>query len=207
MKLPFTVNSPDQLQVIASPGRDEILDAAGVIGPCTVGELAHFLGRSRHALYYHVRALKECGLLLEARSPGRKGAVAYETPGRPLIVRFDLSSERARQAVLSIAKARLRSAARGFVRACNREIAVVEGPRRNLWATRWTGTLTDHSLKEANRLLARLISLFKPRRSPKAANVFELTFVMVPMVPKRRGKHLRPAKRRSRLQPPTSRES
>lgn len=190
MKRPFIVSSPRQLEVMASPGRDEILDAAGVIGPCTVGELARFLGRSRHALYYHVRALKQCGLLREAQSAGAGGRVIvrYETPGRPLVARFDLSTPRARRAVLDLAAARLRSASRGFVRACQQQTAVVEGPRRNLWATRWAGALTPQALEEANRLFARLIALFRPRRSKRTDEaVFELTFVLAPTVRRRVG--------------------
>lgn len=187
MKRPFVVTQPKQLQVIASLGRDEIVDAAGVIGPCTVTELARFLGRSRHALYYHVRALAQCGLLREARSTKRGGRalVRYEAPGRPLVVRFDFSTRRARQAVLKLAAARLRSASRGFVRACHGQGAVLEGPRRNLWATRWTGTLTPHALEEANRLFARLIELFGTRHSRRAREqLFELTFVLAPMAPR-----------------------
>lgn len=185
------MTSPRQLKVISSPGREEIHDAAGVIGPCTVGELARFLGRSRHSLYYHVRALTQCGLLREVRSPGRggRGRVTYETPGWPTVVRFDLSTPRARLAVLDLAAARLRSAARGFVRACHEQTAVVEGPRRNLWATRWTGTLTPHALEEANRLFGRLIGLFGTRRSRRADEpVFELTFVLAPSVKRRAGR-------------------
>lgn len=194
MRRPFIVTQPKQLQVIASPGRDEIVDAAGVIGPCTVTELARFLGRSRHALYYHVRALRKCGLLREARSTrhGGRALAMYEAPGRPLVVRFDFSTRRARQAVLKLAAARLRSASRGFVRACHGQGAVLEGPRRNLWATRWTGTLTPHALEEANRLFARLIDLFGTRDSRHPGEqLFELTFVLAPTVPPRAGDRVR----------------
>jgi hypothetical protein len=175
-----------------------MLDAVGVIGPCTVGDLALFLGRSRHSLYYHVRALKECGLLRTAGGSKRRGKVipTYVTPGRPHIVRFDLRTPRARKAVLALAAARLRSAGRGFVRACREQIAVVEGPRRNLWATRWTGTLTPSALEEANRHFARLIELFKSRRSGAPDEpVFELTFVLAPTVVRRRERKGKPGKR------------
>lgn len=198
MQRPYIITSPRQLQVIAAPGRDEMLDAVGVIGPCTVGDLALFLGRSRHSLYYHVRALKECGLLRFAghSKRGGKNIPTYVTPGRPHIVRFDLSTPRARKAVLALAAARLRSAGRGFLRACREEIAVVEGPRRNLWATRWTGTLTPSALEKANRHFARLIDLFKSRRSGAPDEpVFELTFILAPTVARCRDRKGRSAKR------------
>src|SRR6266536_2426836 len=153
MSRPYVVTSLPQLLAIARPGREDIIDAVGVIGPCSVTDLARFIGRSRHALYYHVRALRDCGLLLETRHSGEgtKPTARYDLPGRPLSVRYDLSTERSRRAVLALARTRLRSAARGFVRACRPETATVEGPRRNLWVARWKGWLSDRELGQANR--------------------------------------------------------
>jgi predicted transcriptional regulator len=89
MRRPYVVTSLTQLLAIASPGREEIIDAVGFLGSCTVAELARFVGRSRHALYYHVRALRDCGLLLETHhsGEGKRTTARYDLPGRPLSVR------------------------------------------------------------------------------------------------------------------------
>ncbi len=188
MSRPYVVTSLTQLLAIARPGREDIIDAVGVIGPCTVRDLARAVGRSRHALYYHVRALRECGLLLETheKRDGMRSPARYDLPGRPLSVRYDLGSERARQAVIALARTRLRSAARGFVRACRPELAVVEGPRRNLWVARWKGWLSARELAEANRHLTRLIDLLHHDAGPPAAgrSPHEVTFAIAPMVPR-----------------------
>lgn len=184
---PYVVTQLKQLLALASPGREDIIDAVGVLGPCTVAELGRFLGRSRHALYYHVRVLRDCGLLLETRrmGEGTRATASYDLPGRPLSVRYDLTSERARQAVIRLARIRLRSAARGFVRACHPEIAAIEGPRRNLWVARWKGWLSDQELEEANRHLTRLIELLRHDAGRPAARrrCHEITFAIAPIVP------------------------
>src|SRR3954469_7306230 len=120
MKSHYLVSEPKQIAAISSPGRDEMVDMVGIIGPCTVGELAGAMGRSRHGLYYHVRALAACGLLkkLRVNRAGKREAARYEVVGRPLVVHFDLKTPKSRRAVLDLAHARLRSGRRGFDRAC-----------------------------------------------------------------------------------------
>ena len=186
MSKPYIITSVAQLLTVASPGREDLVDAVGVLGPCTITELARFVGRSRNALYYHVNVLRDCGLLVESRrsGQGKKATAYYDVPGRPMIVRFNLSTERTRQAVVALARIRLRSAARGFVRACRPELATVEGPNRNLWVTRWKGWLSNRELQEANIHLARLIELLRHRAGPVSAKrkLHEFTFVLAPVV-------------------------
>jgi DNA-binding transcriptional ArsR family regulator len=187
MKGPYHVTSPKQIAVISSPGRDEIMDMIGIIGPCTVSELARATGRSRHALYYHLRALDACGLLKlsRVRKRGAREAVRYEVAGRPLVVHFDLTTAKSRQLVLDLAHARIRGGTRGFDRACNPTIANVEGSRRNLWATRWKGWLSPTELEEVNRYFAKLIDAMhaQPGNMAHQRKCYEFTFVFAPSVP------------------------
>ncbi|HVF39770.1 MAG TPA: helix-turn-helix domain-containing protein [Gemmatimonadaceae bacterium] len=160
---PYIATSLRQILVLASPGREDIIDAVAICGPAPVSELSEFLGRSRHSLYYHLRALRDAGLLIETLHPakGKKTTARYDLPGRPMIVRYDLSSKRSRNAVIKLGHGRFRAAERGFIRACHPDVAVVEGPRRNLWVAHLEGWLTDSDLESANELFARLIDLFK----------------------------------------------
>ncbi len=186
MPRPYVVTSLKQLLVIASPGRDEIIDAVAAIGPCTVPELARFVGRSRHALYYHVQALRDGGLLVESHhsGEGKKTTARYDLPGRPLVVRYDLGSERARRAVIALARTRLRSAARGFVRACRPDVAKTHGRRRNLWVGRWKGWLSERELEQANKHLMELVRLLRHGAgAPRARRkLHEFTFASAPIV-------------------------
>jgi len=185
MTKPYIVTLPEQLMAIASPGRDSLTDAVDVMGPCTVSDLARFTGRSRNALYYHIKALRDCGLLIETRrsGEGKKTTAYYDVPGRPMIVRFNLSTPRTRRAVIALGRSRLRSAARGFTRACQAGGTVVEGPRRNLWASSRTGWLSGRELEEVNALLLRLVDMMGrgERRSASRA-LHEFTFVLSPTV-------------------------
>jgi DNA-binding transcriptional ArsR family regulator len=189
MPKPYIVASPQQLMVIASPGRDALIDSVDVIGPCTVTELARFTGQSRNALYYHINALRDCGLLIETRrsGEGKKTTAYYDVPGRPMIVRFNLSTPRTRRAVTALGRARLRTAARGFTRACQSARAVVDGPARNLWASSRTGWLSKQELTEANGLLRRLVDLFGNGEQSGSADraLHELTFVVAPVLGRR----------------------
>jgi len=184
---PLHVTSPKQIAAISSPGRDEIMDMIGVIGPCTASELAHAMGRSRHALYYHLRALAACGLLKQSRirKRGTRETARYEVAGRPFVVHFDLTTAESRRSVLALAHARMRGGMRGFDRACDPTIASVAGSRRNLWATRWKGWLSAAELEEVNRCFAKLIEAMhaQPGSSKHQRKCYEFTFVFAPSVP------------------------
>jgi hypothetical protein len=182
----YYVTELKQLLVLATPGREDIIDAVAILGPSTVPDLAQFLGRSRNALYYHVRALRDSGLLLESemQRDGVKKTLQYDLPGRPVIVKYNLSTPRSRRAVMKLGRLRFRSGERGFVRACQRDHAVVEGPHRNLWVAHWKGWLTDKDLTEANRLLLQLVDLFRHGAdAPGDRKPLELTFAIAPVIP------------------------
>jgi len=182
----YYVTSVKQLLVLAKPGREDIIDAIAVRGPSTVPEIAAFLGRTRNSLYYHVDVLAKAGLLVEetVRRQGIKSTARYDLPGRPMIVKYDLSTPRNRRAVIRLGLGRFHAGKRSFVRACNSELAVAEGPRRNLWISYWEGWLSDDELHEANRILNSLVDLY--RRSSKSGGggrkPYALTFGIAPVI-------------------------
>ncbi len=100
---------------------------------------------------------------------GEKTTARYDLPGRPVLVRYDLSTLRARRAVIALGQTRLRAAARDFARACRPDVAVVEGARRNLWAAHWQGWLTDAELEQANAHLKALVGLLRHDPGPASA--------------------------------------
>jgi DNA-binding transcriptional ArsR family regulator len=177
----FIVSDPRQIRVLASPGREEILDAVIQIGRCSISELARALGRSRHALYYPVRALRDCGLLIERfeKRRGAKPTAIYDAPGRPMAVSFDLSTKARRAAVRQLGIARLKRAAREFEASVESGEAQTEGADRELWATQVKGSLSDAELHEANRLLTRLVELLSKPPTPERKG-YMLTFAMTP---------------------------
>lgn len=183
---PYYVTSLQQLLALASPGREDIIDAVGVLGPCSVPDIAEFVGRSRNALYYHIRALRDRGLLIETtvQRDGIKTTALYDLPGHPMIVRYNLSSPRIRRAVVRLGRRRFRTAERGFVRACRADIAVTQGPMRNLWVSHWKGWLSDAQLRQANVLFSKLVNLYgRSANADKAGRALhEITFGIAPVV-------------------------
>jgi hypothetical protein len=182
----YVARDPRQLLAVSAPGRDEIVNAVCSIGPCSIAELARFLGRSRNGLYYHVRALRDCRILLEDyRSRGTQKTATYDVPGRPFSVYYDLRTAGSRKAVLRLATSRLRAATRAFSRACRPDVAVVEGIHRNLWATDWKGWLSNSELEQVNRAFLRIVDLFQRARgrSDASRKYYMLTYALSPAVP------------------------
>jgi hypothetical protein len=156
-----------------------------LIGPCSVSELARHLGRSRHALYYHVKALRDRGLLTETSRPvaGARATTFYDVPGRPFSVRFDLSTPTRKKAVIALTRARLRRAFQGVARACASGTAVTEGPRREVWATHVKGWLSGDDLEKVNGLFLSLVDIISRTSADPSAGreAFELTFALSPV--------------------------
>lgn len=188
MTRPYIVDSPAQLFALASPGREDLVNAIGLLGPCKVSDLARFLGRTPHALYYHLRQLRKHGLILESRRLDERNTPAayYDLPGRPIIVRYDLSTKRGRRAVSNLGTLRFRSALRGFVRACRAGTARTRGPQRNLWVAHWKGWLSDQDVRGANRIFQELVALFRRASSAprKGRRPHEISFGIAPIVTK-----------------------
>jgi hypothetical protein len=181
-----------QIRLLSSAVRQDICDTVGAIGPCTVTELARAMGRAADGLYYHVRLLQRGGLLAttESRDAAGRSQVLLDVPGRPMYIRYDPADGKNRAAVNAMVAAMLRSAARDFRRAFHPALAVVSGPRRNLWASRAHALLTQTELEEINGLFQRIVDLFLARR-PRSAHkesLYEMTFVLSPAPPRRRGR-------------------
>ena len=70
MTRPYIVDSPAQLFALASPGREDLVNAIGLLGPCKVSDLARFLDRTPHALYYHLRQLRRRAEKCVGSAPG-----------------------------------------------------------------------------------------------------------------------------------------
>ena len=180
----YIIKSPEQIAAITSPGREEIIDTIAQIGPCTISELARAIGRPRNALYYGVKALRDCGLLVETcRSIARaKTTAVYDVAARPMAVNFSVDTPQRRAAVNSLAEARLKHAIKGFKRASSATGLRTSGPARNLLATRVKGWLSESGLMEVNRLLEEIVDVMS-RPGCARDRAFDLTFALYPTSP------------------------
>lgn len=187
------IADPAAITVLASPVRQELVDTVEALGAASIAELAEQLGRPADGLYYHVEILRRAGLLVAAagrRSRTGRSERRYGTParsGKRLALVYQARDPRNAAAVRSVVSSMLRIARRDFDRALTAGVAV-EGPRRELWASRGTGWVSDGELLEINRLLVQVASyLRRPRGGPRQ-RLISLCYVLAPMAarPKRR---------------------
>ena len=181
-----TIRAPRQIQALASGVRQDIVDALESNGPCSLRALGALLGLRPDALYYHVRVLREARLIIdvEEASDDRPGPAIIDLAHRPLQLQYAPSDRRNRESVCGVVAAMMRSAERRFRRAFRPGRSVVAGPRRDLWAGRCQGWLSDDDLDQVNELLATILQIIRARQQPAAegAKRRELTFVLVPLL-------------------------
>lgn len=188
---PASVGDPAQVRLLSSPVRQELVDTIAALGgEADIATLAEQLGRPADGLYYHVRALVAGGLLREVQAIAggeRRYRLASEG-GAPLRLAYDLGPDGNVPEVRAFARALLQIAARDFENALASDDVVVEGPRRELWASRNKGWLSADDLVEVNALLERLSALTSQPKTEARGHLSSLAFVLAPIsaLPKRR---------------------
>jgi len=179
---PFTIERPAQLTALASPLRQEIVDAITAAGPCSIAEVGELLGRPADRLYFHIKHLLRAGLLVKAgtRKEGRAVAVLFDVPGRPLRLRYKPGDPRNIEGVRGVLDGVLRLARRDFKRALESGNSTVNGPGRDTWGGRTKGWLTDEQIQEVNRAVEGISRLLAAARPRPGARPVAFTFVLVP---------------------------
>ncbi len=182
----YLIRTRAQVRALASPARQEIVDALVAAGPCSIVELAAHTGRAPDSLYFHVRRLIKVGLVVELapRSTGKRPAATYDVPGRPLSL--DYSAVIGSKDLGAVVSSALRLADRDFARAARAGGAVVGGARRNLWGARAKGWVGPDELQEINRLVARVFEIVHSGRPGEGRAPQTFTFVLAPVTPSRR---------------------
>lgn len=180
---PFITSLP-QIRALASPVRQEIVDAVAAVGPVSVATLARSLGRAPNAFYFHIQKLESLGLLVRRNTSGALGrpSVLYDVPGRPMAVAYQPAQPKTRQPMAKLVRSMSASATRSFVRAYRPDVAVTAGSGRNLWAGRQKRWLSPRELRQVNRHLRALVTLFNHRNdlSSRGNLLMELTFILAP---------------------------
>ncbi len=178
----LVIRDAAQVRALASPARQEIVDALAAAGPCSVADLAAHVGRAPDALYFHLRRLITVGLVVERgpRKNGRHIAAVYDVPARPVRIRYGGPiSGPALQRVLNSA---LRLAGRDFGRAFGAG-ATTEGPQRNLWGGRVKGWVGPRELARINTLIQRLSDVIGSGRPGRGRRPQTFTYVLAPVRP------------------------
>ncbi|WP_369059474.1 helix-turn-helix domain-containing protein [Caulobacter sp. 73W] len=185
------VRDPAQVRLLSSPARQEIVDTLSALGgEASVASLADELGRPADGLYYHLRALVAGGLVEEVRASEqeeRRFRLAGAGEG-PLRLAYDLGPEGNAAELALFAQAMLKIAHSDFEAALTCD-PTVAGTRRELWASRNKGWLSEADLSEVVTLLERLSSITSQPRAPGRDRLMSVSFCVAPLVvrAKRRG--------------------
>jgi predicted transcriptional regulator len=186
---PAVITDLAQIRGLASPVRQEVVDAVTAMGPVSVAALAGSLGRAPNALYFHIRKLERLGLLVRRDGAAARGrpSTFYDVPGRPMVLTYQPGQSRTKAPMGKLVRAMLSSAARSFVEAYRPDVAVIDGTGRNLWASRSKRMLSHRELREVNGHLRALVALLnQPKPAPTGeGRLMELTFVLAPSPGKR----------------------
>ncbi|MFM2044669.1 MAG: hypothetical protein RLY86_3245 [Pseudomonadota bacterium] len=181
------VSDPGQIRLLRSPVRQEVVDTLAALGgQASVGALAEQLGRPADGLYYHLRALTKGGLVTEVVGPDG-GERLYRLAGEgdePLRLAY-ASGPRGNLSELGpFARGLLKIAVQDFEDALGTEGVVVDGRRRELWASRNKGWLSPGDVEEVNALLERLTTLTSQPKARGRDRLMSLAFVLTPVNPR-----------------------
>ncbi len=177
------IESPEQIECLTSPVRQEIVDSLAASGPASIGELARELGLSADSLYYHVRKLLRVGLIAEEglRRTRRREEAVYGLVKGPLSLRYEPSDPVRTRMICRLASTMLRVAAKDFESGFAVEKASTEGEERNLWCARFKAWLSAEQVHEVNRLLNRLLTIFETRGDRDGTQLCTLTWALSPV--------------------------
>ncbi len=176
---PNPLGVPAAVRAIASPVRQEVVDALLAAGPRTIAELGTLLGRPADGLYFHVRALMKVGLVVEKepRREGRHVSAVYDVVERPLRLSYDGPVRR--KDIERVVRGAVRLSLRDFRHGLAGD-AATDGPRRALWGGRAKGWISEEELQEINALLTRVHEVLHAGRPREGARCMSLGFVLAP---------------------------
>ncbi|MDX2016714.1 MAG: winged helix-turn-helix domain-containing protein [Planctomycetota bacterium] len=174
------IDRPAQVRALASPARQEIVDALEAAWPCTIAELAGLVGRPADALYFHVKRLIKVGLIVEtaARERGVGIAAKYDVVARPL--RLSYGPGIARRDIVKVVAAAVRQSAREYEAAARDPLVAGDGPDRLVRGGRAKGWLTPVETRRAMKLLDDLAALMRAGKPRRGARPMAFGYLLAP---------------------------
>ncbi|MBM3976143.1 MAG: helix-turn-helix transcriptional regulator [Planctomycetes bacterium] len=183
----YEITAREQVEALASPLRQELVDTLEQHGPLTIQALGTWLERAPDGLYYHVRRLVALGLLREvdAVPSGGREAQRYDVAGRPMRILHRPGDAAHVAAVKRTVATLLRVSARDAHKALDAGIARLDRSAPDFFGMRSRARLDAASLARVRELLAELSRIAHAGQNRRRGRVFSLTFLLTPLVPPR----------------------
>lgn len=179
----YRITDPAQIRELISPVRVEILDAMAAIAPCSIGALAEELGRPADSLYYHVRKLLGCGLLVEAEGEerGARGEAVYDVPARRMYLEHDDGDAERMRLIADASSAMLRLSDRNLRATLLSGESTGQGDARRAWAGRSRAWLTSAELESVNGLVEQISEIYFGAEKREGTELHSFSFAMSPL--------------------------
>jgi len=177
----YYVLDPHQLQCMASPVRQDMIDHLSAHGVMSIKELAASIGKKPSSIYQHLKLLLEADLIIEtgSRVVNRKLEKLYETPSRRMRLSKALEDPKNNEELRAIVGALCRQTERDFSRGLDNEQARRSGQFQNLKFFRLVNRPTPQSLKKINQKLDEIAEILWSDPDPDSPLV-ALTWILSP---------------------------
>jgi predicted transcriptional regulator len=163
------ITRKDQLEILASAVRLDILDRLAAMGPMSVKELAASTGKKTTPIYHHLEQMEQVGLIRRTSASGTRGrpAAVYQAAGKVMrLARAPLAPAN-RQPMSKIGRIVASQAAKDYARGFKSKHWQTEGPARNHWHFRCITRPSTARLAKINELLDELaVLIWTPDPSP-----------------------------------------
>jgi DNA-binding transcriptional ArsR family regulator len=198
----YWVTRKDQLRVLASAARLDIVDRLGAHGPMSVRDLASSIGKNATSVYGHLSRMEKVGLVRRTSASATRGrpAVLYAAPGGLVRLARAAESPANRQVMAKIGHIAASHAGKDYALGFRAPDWKLAGAARNHWFFRCVMRPSPDRLAKINALFDELASLiWTPDPSPGDMSMSVAWF----MAPLRTKSHDAPARktraRRSRV--------
>lgn len=168
--------------VLASPIRVEILNAVCALDECSAAQIAALTGRSRTSLYPHIEQLLEAGYIIESdvRLAGKRYEQLYCPIARSVGTKHNSKDPDNVAFHQAYGNAVGRLIARLHERATADPDAVVRGPQRDTHAGITSAWVDDESLAELNDLIERIWEISRSSRPSEENRLVNVGFMLAP---------------------------
>jgi DNA-binding transcriptional ArsR family regulator len=176
------IYDPQEMWVLASPIRVELLNTVCGLEECSVAEIAAFTGRSRTSLYPHIEQLVEAGLIFESdvRLSGKRYEQLYRPIARTVGTKHNSKDPENIAYHQAYGNAVGRLIARLHERATAQPNAVVRGPLRDTNAGIHTAWVDDESLEELNELIERIWEICRTSEPNEDSRLINIAVMLAP---------------------------
>lgn len=172
----------DQIECLASPRRQDLLDRLAASGDQSVKQCAIAVGLKPSAAYRHMSALLEVGLIRVAgtRVVNRKQETLYRAVSPRMRLAGALGRSELHDSLRQVVKALGRQMSRDFDQGIDHGQAVSSGPERNVGFYRHVGAPSADAMSELNGHLQRIAEILWSDPQPDRP-LISLGWVLAPV--------------------------